>query len=127
AWYLQLRNIYRFPGSGLDANDFTLDIFYEPPGKTASERLPGVGGAQTLLQILRLDRLNEQGAPSPDNAFDFVPGITIQPGDGLLIFPTLEPFGRDLAETIAGDDGSVSSAEQELINQYVFEELYTIK
>ncbi|ARA94589.1 cell surface protein SprA [Rhodothermaceae bacterium RA] len=126
AWYLQLRNIYRFPGRGLNANEFELDVVYEAPGKAPTERLPGVGGQQTLLQLLGLDRLNEQGAPRPDNLFDYAPGFTIDPGNGLLIFPTLEPFAGNLARQI---EASVSdpARQQELKALYVFDELYTQK
>jgi len=44
-----------------------------------------------------LDETDESGTSSePDGAFDFLPGQTILPQTGEIIFPVLEPFGRDL-------------------------------
>ena len=37
AWYLEMRNIYRLPGRGIQPNEFELQLFYEPPGKTPSK------------------------------------------------------------------------------------------
>ena len=119
AWYLEMRNIYRLQGRGLDPQQFDLNIYYEPPGSTAETRLPGIGGQQTLLQLLGLDRLNENGATNPDNRFDYLTNFTIDPDNGYLIFPYLEPFGQRISE-IAGDD---AEAEE----RYAFSELYTVK
>ncbi|NNF03612.1 MAG: cell surface protein SprA, partial [Rhodothermales bacterium] len=46
AWYLEMRNIYRLPSRGITANDFDLQVYYEPPGSTPSKTLPAVGGTQ---------------------------------------------------------------------------------
>ena len=119
AWYLELRNIYRLQGRGLDPQQFELNVYYEPPGSTAETRLPGIGGQQTLLQLLGLDRLNENGAANPDNRFDYLIDFTIDPDNGYLIFPYLEPFGQRISE-IAGDD---AQAEE----RYAFSELYSVK
>lgn len=119
AWYLELRNIYRLQGRGLNPQEFELDIFYEPPGNSAETRLPGVGGQQTLLQLLGLDRVNENGALSADNQFDYLTNYTIDPTEGYLIFPYLEPFGERISEVAGGDP------EAEAL--YVFSELYTKK
>ena len=122
AWYLELRNIYRLQGRGLDPEQFELDVLYEPPGNPAETRLPGVGGQQTLLQILGLDRVNASGNLTPDNRFDYITNFTIDPDNGHLIFPYLEPFGRRLREEIRASGGD---AEAERL--YVFSELYTKK
>ena len=120
AWYLQLRNIYRLGGRGFTAENFELDLTYEPAGQGASQRVSQID-ASPLLQVLGLDRLTIDGAPSPDNQFDFIPGITIEPGDGLLLFPYLEPFGQRLAD-VAQQNGSASEAEP-----FIFRELYETK
>ncbi|WP_228350288.1 cell surface protein SprA [Rhodocaloribacter litoris] len=125
-WYLQLRNIYRFPGSGINPNEFNLQIFYEPPGKTASKTLPGVGGQATLLQLLGLDRLNTDQAPRPDDQFDYLVNYTIDPGNGRLIFPFLEPFGGRLERLIEQGGGS-EQEKQEARNLFVFSSLYRQK
>ncbi len=125
AWHLEMRNIYELT-RGLLPTDFVLDISFEPPGRAATQTLPGVTGQQTLIQVLGLDRLNEDGAPQPDNLFDFLPNYTIIPGDGLLIFPYLEPFGQRIEDLI--DASSLSDPEKaEAKESYVFKELYTQK
>jgi cell surface protein SprA len=105
AWYFEMRNIYRLPGRSISPAEFDLQVYYEPPGQTASKTLPAVGGTQTVLQILGLDRVNEDQALSPDDVFDFLVNYTIIPGDGTLIFPYLEPFGNRL-KTVIAEGGS---------------------
>ncbi len=125
-WYLQLRNIYRFPGAGINPTNFELQVFFEPPGKTAAKTLPGVGGQATLLQLLGLDRLNEDQAPRPDDRFDYLVNYTIDPGNGRLIFPYLEPFGTRIDRLIEQSGGTAQEKQQKK-NLFVFESLYTQK
>ena len=120
AWYLQMRNIYRLGGRGFTPDNFTLDITYSPPGQSSTPTLREIDN-QPLLRVLGLDRINANGAPTPDNQFDFVPGVTIDPGDGLLIFPFLEPFGQRLAD-VAEANGTTVEAEP-----FIFRELYENK
>lgn len=120
AWYLQMRNIYRLGGRGFTPDNFNLDINYSPPGQNSTPTLREIDN-RPLLRVLGLDRLNVDGAPTPDNQFDFVPGITIDPGDGLLIFPFLEPFGQRLAD-VAEANGTSAQAEP-----FIFRELYQNK
>ncbi|MCH8960778.1 MAG: cell surface protein SprA, partial [Bacteroidetes bacterium] len=125
AWYLEMRNIYRM-GRGLNPNEFELDIAYEPPGKSASKTLPGVTGQRTLLQVLGLDRINEDGSTKPDNLFDYLPNYSVNPGEGLLIFPYLEPFGQRIDQLI--DESNIPEVEREAAReQFVFSDLYTQK
>ncbi|MEM6336273.1 MAG: cell surface protein SprA, partial [Bacteroidota bacterium] len=110
-----MKNVYKLPGSGFTPNGFELDLFYEPAGRTPSRTLPGVtaAGQQTLLQILSLDQVNEDGAPQPDNQFDFL-RYQINQSRGLLFFPFVKPFEDRLAE-ITDDD------------QFIFSNLYDQK
>lgn len=125
AWYLEMRNIYQLE-RGLSPTEFQLQIAYEPPGKSGSKTLPGVTGQRTLLQELGLDRINEDGSDKPDNLFDYLPNYSIVPGDGLLIFPYLEPFGQRIEQLIAASN--LSEAEQEAAReQFVFDDLYRQK
>ncbi len=126
AWYLELRNIYPIGGRGVNPTDFTLDIEFQPPGKTAQTKLPGVGEPQTVIQLLGLDRLNEDGAQRPDNLFDYLPGYTIEPGKGLLIFPYLEPFGSRIDSLISQAEADAAEKTQ-LRSLYVFSRLYSEK
>ncbi|GAB5518300.1 MAG: hypothetical protein RhofKO_05510 [Rhodothermales bacterium] len=126
AWYLEMRNIYPLQGGGINANEFDLQVFYEPPGKTPSKTLPGLGIRETLLNLLKLDRVNEDGRESPDDQFDYLSNYTIDPGRGRLIFPVLEPFGGRIEEIIDGT--ALSDAEkQNAKNLLVFESLYKKK
>ncbi|NBC00345.1 MAG: cell surface protein SprA [Bacteroidetes bacterium] len=120
AWYYEMRNLYRI-GRNIQQNDFELDLRFEPPGERSTDRIPAVTGQETLLQVLGLDRLTEQGAPQPDNTFDFTP-LTIDQGRGLLLFPFLEPFGERLAAII---DANAPPAQQaDLRDELVFRNLY---
>ncbi|MEM1125157.1 MAG: cell surface protein SprA [Bacteroidota bacterium] len=126
AWYLELRNIYPLGTQGINDADFELTVNYEPPGGTPGERVPGVGGSQTLLQLLGLDRVNDEGRPGADNRFDYLPNFTIDPGRGRLIFPTLEPFGQTIADIIEAGPGSTSEKE-DLIDTFVYRDLYDLE
>lgn len=126
AWYLQLRNIYRLPGRGFNADNFELQVRYDPSGQTATNTVPQISSQSTLLQLLGLDRLNSDGVPRPDNSFDYLTGITIEPSNGLLIFPYLEPFGDRLASVI-DEQASSPNQGQQLKDQFVFSSLYTQK
>lgn len=44
--------------------------------------------------------MNNQGDPQPDGVFDYVDGYTVYPQYSRVMFPVLEPFGRDLAKGI---------------------------
>ena len=50
-----------------------------------------------IISLINLDRLNGQLDPQPDGVFDFVEGFTINSQFSRVMFPVLEPFGRDLA------------------------------
>ena len=125
AWYYEMRNIYPLKGRGLNANDFELQVQYRAPGQPSSKQLPGVGRNQTLLQILGLDRLNVDEAQRPDDKFDYLVNYTIDPGNGLLIFPFLEPFGQRIADEIEETVPEADKAEAR--SRFVFTNLYTKK
>lgn len=126
AWYLELRNIYPLGGRGVNPNEFKLDVEFQPPGKTPQTKLPEVGDSRTIIQLLGLDRLNEDGAQRPDNLFDYLPGYTIESGKGLLIFPYLEPFGGRIDSLISQTVTSPADRDR-LRPLYVFRRLYTEK
>ncbi len=88
AWNLMLKNIYPIGGRDLKKEKFTLNIYYQPPGAALQDNIEQVN----LLQLLKLDKTDESGTGPPDNKFDFIPGLTIDPARGEIIFPTLEPF-----------------------------------
>ena len=128
AWYLEMRNIYRLPGRGINPNDFELQIEHQPPGRSASKVVADLagGGQQTLLQLLGLDRLNVDEAEQPDDRFDYLGGFTIDPQDGELIFPYLQPFGSRINEIINNLD-EPEAEKQKKKQLYVYNSLYTKK
>ena len=86
-------------------------IYRKDPG-------PGV----PLLQILRLDTLNTRNDPQPDGIFDYVEQRTIFSQQARIVFPLLEPFGRDLQQR------AFNGSPQSTIDKYVYYPLYdTIK
>ncbi|PEN06191.1 cell surface protein SprA [Longimonas halophila] len=122
AWYLEMRNIYPLRGRNFDADNFELDIDYAPSGQSASNTITEVTGQTPLLQALGLDRLDQDGSLRPDNEFDFIPGVTIEPSTGLLIFPYLEPFGQRIID-VATESGSSAATGEE----FAFRDLYRLK
>ncbi len=128
AWYLELRNIYRIPGRGLNPNEFELQVEYQPPGSPAATVVTELNGnqRQTLLQLLGLDRLNADGAERPDDLFDYLVNFTIKPGKGELIFPSLEPFGSHIENIIDGLNIPESQKEARK-RKYAYAGLYTQK
>ena len=113
-WDLMMKNIYNTGAYQLSQEDFKLNIFYNEtstlnfispvsgtpfPTPTASEdpinEIP-------LIRLFNFDRLNFNNDPQNkgDGFFDFVPGITVIPQNGKIIFTKVEPFGSFLFETL---------------------------
>ncbi|MCB0650106.1 MAG: cell surface protein SprA [Saprospiraceae bacterium] len=117
-WDLMMKNVYSIGAYQVENEDFKLDIYYDDPGKGLKRFLPTSALAgKPLLEVFNMDRLNSQNDPQPDGRFDFVPGTTINPSNGRIYFPVLEPFG-DALEAQFGTD-------QEAIDKYVYQDLYT--
>jgi len=89
-----------------------VDIPYLP---ISSGTLKG----KLLLQVMGLDQLDAEGDKIPDGLFDFVPGVSIDPANGLVIFPSVEPFGAYLSKKFAADGYSPTDALP-----YIFQSLY---
>ncbi len=51
--------------------------------------------------------------------FDFVPGLTVNLVPGRVMFPVLEPFGKYLADTLAG-----AGASADVVDKYAYPQLY---
>jgi cell surface protein SprA len=103
-WQLMMKNVYALGGFGLSKDNFRLNVLYQDPGGGEKRYLPeGESAGVPLITVLNLDRLNQQNDPSPDGVFDFVEGLTINTQQGKVIFPVLEPFGKDLLPAIGPD------------------------
>ncbi|PWT96278.1 MAG: cell surface protein SprA [Bacteroidetes bacterium] len=102
-WNLMMKNIYTLKAdngdylTSLDPTGFQLNVMYEEPGGGIKRYLPeGNQAGVPLLSLLNLDRLNNQNDPQPDGVFDYLEGFTVVSNQAQIIFPVLQPFGRDL-------------------------------
>ena len=128
-WNLMMKNVYSLQtasGSNLtniQSTGFQLNILYDQPSLGQKRYLPeGPKADIPLLTVLDLDRLNAHNDPGPDGIFDYIEGFTVLSSSGRIIFPVLQPFGKDL-DTLA-----FAGASTALKQKYVFYQLYdTIK
>lgn len=121
-WGWMMKNVYSLDLFGsIQKDDFKLNILYEAPSgglkRYLPESSPAVDG-KSLLRILNLDRLNNRNDPQPDGVFDYLEGFTILPAMGRVVFPVLEPFGRDL-DTLA-----FAGQPTAMKRKYVYYQLY---
>ncbi|MBD0284224.1 MAG: cell surface protein SprA [Flavisolibacter sp.] len=100
-WDLMMKNVYSVGYGQLERQDFRLDVVYEEPSLGKKRYLP-IGDVRQeykgtpILTLVNLDRLNNQNDPQPDGVFDYIEGFTVISSQSRIIFPVLEPFGRDL-------------------------------
>lgn len=122
-WDLMMKNVYSLDLFSVQREGFKVNITYEEPSGGEKRMLPeGDDPGRPLLRILQLDRLNNRNDPLPDGVFDYIDSFTIQPQQGRIIFPVLEPFGSDLKRN------AFANQPQSVYEKYVFQPLYdTIK
>jgi cell surface protein SprA len=116
-WDLMMKNVYSLNAFNVSQDQFFFDIYYIDPGGGQKRYLPDAGNitGKQLLQVLNLDNLNNQLDPQNDGRFDYIPNVTINPRNGKIYFPVLEPFGSSLANAI----GDPAIAEK-----YIYRYLY---
>ncbi|HTX88366.1 MAG TPA: cell surface protein SprA [Bacteroidales bacterium] len=130
-WNLMMKNVYSLGAYQIQQQDFTLNILYSgnkngvPTAYIAEGRISGV----PLLRVLSLDNLDQQGNPPSDGMFDFIDnavlnGGTIQASNGRIYFPVLEPFGKDLRDSIF--DPMDPTGSMAIADKYCFDSLYTM-
>jgi hypothetical protein len=100
AWKLLLKNIYPVGGLNIKQEGFQLNIKYESPGQDPVTQLNIGAKTVKLLNAFGLDNVDQAQNPTPDDIFDFRVGLTVIPETGEIIFPSLEPFGRDMNSEI---------------------------
>jgi cell surface protein SprA len=143
-WDLMMKNIYQIPGGfQLEREDFRFNILYTDPSplnyitKAGSAELPVDVKDTPLIKVFNFDKLNFTNDPQVggDGFFDYVPGITIDPQYGRIIFTSTEPFGKLLFEKLktnvaenydvppaSGTNGSYNENQA----KYVFRNLYKL-
>ncbi len=101
-WDLMMKNVYAIGFGTLTPTDFKLDVLYQEPGLGWKRYVPFGDKNQgtPIISLINLDRLNNQLDPQPDGVFDYVEGFTVYSQYSRVMFPVLEPFGRDLAKGI---------------------------
>ena len=125
-WDLMMKNVYSLRTNQLNREDFEFDIFYDDPTDGAPKKfLPEPGFRnKTLLEMFGLDRLNEYNDPQQDGIFDYVEGVTVNPRNGTIIFPVLEPFGSSLANELVTENPITGELDSTLFRQYAYQEMY---
>ena len=133
-WKLMMKNIYSVSAWNIERKDFQLDVLYaddrsgneinyipeDIPKNSSDPEL----SKDILLSIMGLDRVNSQLDAFPDGVFDFIEGLTINPSNGRIIFPVLEPFGRTLRRHIDNKKDLTDEEKEMLLSTYVFQALY---
>ena len=115
-WHLMMKNVYSLGAYQVEKENFRLNIYYQNDSAgTNTAYLPaGNIKEKTLLQVMNLDRLDNNEETNSDGIFDYVSGYTILPSSGRIIFPVVEPFGSHLEKAIGTPDAST----------YAYQELY---
>ena len=118
-WDLMMKNVYSIGGYNIDVKDFKLDIFHAnlQRGVDLNYIPEGAVNKKVLVQVLGMDKINNQLERIPDGYFDFIDGVTINKTNGRVYFPVVEPFGSYLRNQFPAN-------EQTIANKYVFQELY---
>ena len=141
-WDLMMKNVYDTGAYNLSQDDFKLNIFYNEasplnfisPVGTTPFPPPGQNedplNESPLLRVFNLDKLNFNNDPQlkGDGFFDFVPGITVIPQQGKIIFPSAEPFGEFLFNKLSlngGEDYTDTNTYNENQVKYVYNILYS--
>ena len=120
-WDLMMKNAYSLGAYQMQSEGFRLDLLYKDDKtgvavNTLQNATTADAGTKSILNLTRLDILDQNNfiKPKGDGYFDYIEGLTVDSQNGTIIFPTVEPFGRDL-------DSQLDEAD----NQFVFNELYT--
>ncbi|MBR1712748.1 MAG: cell surface protein SprA [Alloprevotella sp.] len=116
-WDLMMKNVYALGADNVQQEKFRLDIkFLSDTSGVYLTYLPEASlKDRKLIQLLGLDRLDNNNKRNPNAYFDYVPGYTIEPNEGRIYFTSVEPFGSYMRKVI-GDDA--------IADKYVFQELY---
>lgn len=116
-WPLMMKNVYYLGGTQVQKDQFKLDIkFLSDTTGVSLSYLPDPSlKNRKIIQLIGLDRLDNNDKHNPNGIFDFVPGLTINANDGMVYFTTAEPFGSGLRRAIGNDA---------IADQFVFQELY---
>ena len=128
-WRLMMKNVYALGAYPLSQEGFRFEIQYRDDATGIASNVlqnaktTGIAN-QPLIQVLKLDQLDQSQFRNPDGYMDYVEGITVNSQNGYVIFPEPEPFGNDLVKdnSISNDEGLDPTTTD--VSNYVFKELY---
>ncbi|MFL5765104.1 MAG: cell surface protein SprA [Bacteroidia bacterium] len=127
-WNLMMKNVYSIGAYQVNPKDFKLDVFYTNGATGTDINYLPVTDCQTaikakpLVQVVALDKINQQGDHTPDGVFDYIDGVTINSANGRVYFPVVEPFGDYLRSQFNSSSPPCASPTE--ANTYVFDPLY---
>lgn len=125
-WRLMMKNVYALGAFPLTRDGFRFEIQYRddqtgiPSNVLQNAQTPGIA-TLPLLQVLRLDQLDQSQFRNADGFFDYVEGITVNSQNGYIFFPEPEPFGNDLLQQDANDNFGL---DETVDSNFLFRELY---
>lgn len=144
-WNLMMKNVYQIPNAyQLQQEDFRFNILYTDPSplnyitpavvNNVPVELPADVKETPLLRVFNVDRLNYTNDPQNggDGFFDFLPGLTVDPQNGRIIFTSVEPFGSHLFEKLKTSSTSTENYDGDPTTtdynanqaKYVFRNMY---
>jgi cell surface protein SprA len=125
-WDLMMKNIYSIGAYQVNKQNFRLDVWYNDPTEGFDiPFIPKEGVDQLpLINVLNLDRIDQNGNGTPDGVFDYVPnaestGGTLNEKNGRVYFTSVEPFGSLLDSKL--EAAGLSESDR---NDIVFQALY---
>jgi len=130
-WDQMMKNVYNIGAFQVSRENFSLNIVYTNPLNGVDipyvpfppiEDIP-------LIQVVGLDRYNQNGKKTPDGVFDFYTGAeslggTINSNNGRVFFTTVEPFGKTLNSALIGDDPQNPATDTLARARIVYQPLY---
>lgn len=120
-WDLMMKNVYSLGAYQLQSEGFLLDVLYKDDEtgvavNTLQNATTAGVSSQRIMNLAKIDILDQNNfeKANGDGYFDYVEGITVDSETGSIMFPTVEPFGRDMEALLDPADA-----------EFVFNELYT--
>ncbi len=130
-WDQMMKNVYNIGAFSVSKENFSLNVIYNNPINGIDVPYIPYEPVQDvpLIQVLGVDRYNQNGSKTPDGVFDFYPkaetdGGTINVNNGRVYFTTVEPFGKTLNDELIGPDPDNPINSELARSQIVFQPLY---
>ncbi|HVK37479.1 MAG TPA: cell surface protein SprA [Candidatus Kapabacteria bacterium] len=101
-WRRQMKNIYPLQGvRNVDVSASKITITYGVPPDTSA--VLRTEGNPRLVTVLGVDRVNNSGDARPDGEFDIRSQYIFDPANGRIVFPSTEPFRRQLQSSLGAN------------------------